>query len=57
VIREYIRISRGVANNINQLSYRANIGEYVDVNILLGELKRLEDAFSHFIANGKANDN
>jgi hypothetical protein len=51
VIREYIRISRGIANNINQLSYRANIGEYVDVNILFSELKRLEDGFSHFIAN------
>lgn len=56
VIREYIRISRGIANNINQLAYRANIGEFVDINILLGELKYLEDAFSHFIANGKVYD-
>ncbi len=56
VIREYVRISRGIANNINQLAYRANVGEFVDINILLGELKHLEDAFSHFIANGKIYD-
>lgn len=56
VIREYIRISRGIANNINQLAYQANIGQFVDVNILFNELKHLEDGFSRFIANGKAHD-
>ncbi len=56
VIREYIRISRGIANNINQLAYRSNIGEYVDINVLFAELKRLEDSFSNFISNGKAYD-
>jgi hypothetical protein len=49
MIAEYIRVSRGIANNINQLAYRANIGEYIDVNILISMLKSHEDGFKNLI--------
>ena len=55
-IREFIRISRGIANNINQLAYTGNIGESVDVNIIFNELKRQEDNFKYFITNQKSYD-
>lgn len=48
-IREYIHISRGIANNINQLAYKSNIGEVVDINILISSLKSYEDEFKKFI--------
>ena len=48
-ISEYIRISRGIANNINQLAYKSNIGESIDVNILFNALKSYEDEFKKFI--------
>ena len=48
-ISEYIRISRGIANNINQLAYKSNIGESIDVNILFSALKSYEDEFKKFI--------
>ena len=30
-IREYIHISRGIANNINQIAYKSNIDEVIDI--------------------------
>ncbi len=48
-ISEYIRISRGIANNINQIAYKSNIGERVDINILINALKSYEDEFKKFI--------
>ena len=48
-IREFIHISRGIANNINQLAHSANIGEYIDINVLAKYLKRYEDEFKSFI--------
>lgn len=50
LVQSYIRISRGIANNINQIAYKANIGEYIDVNILISALKKYEDEFRLLIA-------
>jgi len=48
-IQEYMRISRGIANNINQIAHNSNLGEYVDINILINSLKKYEDEFKNFI--------
>ncbi len=56
MIREYMRISRGIATNINQMAHQANIGEQIDVNILIHSLKSYDDAFKTFIANFQDND-
>lgn len=48
-IKEYIRISRGIANNINQLAYSSNAGMHIDINILISSLKTYEDEFKNFI--------
>ena len=48
-INQYIRISRGIANNINQLAYSSKGGLGVDVNILLQTLKSYEDNFTDII--------
>ena len=48
-IQEYMRISRGIATNINQMSHSANIGTVVDVNILISSLKRYEDEFRNLL--------
>jgi len=48
-LAEFIHISRGIANNINQLAHSSNIGEYIDINILAKHLKRYEDEFKAFI--------
>jgi len=49
LIQSYIRISRGIANNINQIAYNTNIGELIDVTILINSLKRYEDEFRDLI--------
>ena len=49
LIKEYMRISRGIANNINQIAYSSNIGEMVDINILIGSLKNYEDEFKALV--------
>lgn len=49
LIQSYIRISRGIANNINQIAYNTNIKEYIDVSILIDSLKRYEDEFRALI--------
>lgn len=46
---EYIRISRGIATNINQIAHKINLGDYVDVRILINSLKYYEDEFKKFI--------
>jgi hypothetical protein len=48
-ITEYIRISRGIANNINQIAYNSNIGQTVDINILLRSLQEYEERFDEII--------
>lgn len=48
-IKEYIHISRGIANNINQIAYKSNINEVVDINILISSLKTYEEEFKKFI--------
>lgn len=48
-LQQYIHISRGIANNINQIAYNSNIGEFVDINILISSLKHYEDEFKKFI--------
>jgi hypothetical protein len=49
-IQEYIHISRGIANNINQIAYKSNINEIIDTNILINSLKNYEDEFKKFIS-------
>jgi len=49
-IQQYIHISRGIANNINQIAYKSNINEVVDINILISSLKTYEEEFKKFIS-------
>lgn len=49
-IREYIHISRGIANNINQIAYKTNINEVIDINILISSLQNYEAEFKKFIS-------
>jgi thiamine monophosphate kinase len=49
LIKEYMRISRGIATNINQIAHSSNIGEVVDINILIGSLKNYEDEFKALV--------
>ena len=49
-MREYLHISRGIANNINQIAYKSNIDEIVDINILINSLKTYEEEFKKFIS-------
>ena len=48
-VSEYIRISRGIANNFNQMAHNSNLGFGVDVNMLLQTLKTYEDNFSELL--------
>lgn len=48
-IQQYIHISRGIATNINQMAYNNNIGEVVDISILIDSLKTYEEEFKKFI--------
>ena len=50
LIKEYMRISRGIATNINQIAHSSNIGEMVDINILIGSLKNYEDEFKALVS-------
>lgn len=49
-VQEYMRIRRGIATNINQMAHSSNIGEAVDINILISSLKRYEDEFRNLIS-------
>ena len=49
ILQEYMRISRGIATNINQMAYNSNIGEMVDINILINSLKKYEDEFKKLV--------
>jgi len=49
LIQEYMRISRGIATNINQIAYRTNLGDMVDMNILINSLKKYEDEFKKLL--------
>jgi len=48
-ISKYIQISRGIANNINQIAYSSNIGENIDISILIKSLQHYEEEFRNFI--------
>jgi hypothetical protein len=48
-INDYIRISRGIANNINQIAHKTNMKEQIDINILINSLKIYEEEFKKFI--------
>ncbi len=52
-ISEYIRISRGIANNINQIAHRTNIDKQIDINILIKSLQTYENEFKKFITKEK----
>ena len=56
LLQQYIRISRGIATNINQMAHSSNIGERVDVNLLITSLKHYEDEFKHIIHKLNTND-
>ena len=49
LLQEYMRISRGIATNINQMAYNSNIGQTVDINILINSLKNYEDEFKKLL--------
>lgn len=49
ILAHYTHISRGIANNINQIAYNTNIGEYIDINILVKQLKYYEDEFKALV--------
>jgi len=50
LLKEYMRISRGIATNINQMAHSSNIGDYVDVNILINSLKNYENEFKKLLS-------
>jgi len=50
LIQEYMRISRGIATNINQIAYKSNMGETIDINILINSLKKYEDEFKKLLS-------
>lgn len=50
-INDYIRISRGIANNINQIAHKTNMTEQIDINILINALRQYEEEFKKFISN------
>jgi len=49
-INDYIRISRGIANNINQIAHKTNMSELIDINILINALRQHEEEFKKFIS-------
>lgn len=49
LIKDYIQISRGIANNINQIAHKTNLGEQVDINILISSLQKYEEEFKRFV--------
>jgi len=49
-INDYIRISRGIANNINQIAHKTNMSEQIDINILINSLRKYEEEFKKFIS-------
>ena len=49
-INDYIRISRGIANNINQIAHKTNMSEQIDINILINALRQHEEEFKKFIS-------
>jgi len=49
-IQQYTHISRGIANNINQIALKSNLNETVDVNILINSLQHYEEEFKKFIS-------
>ena len=50
LLQEYMRISRGIATNINQIAKSSNMGEIVDINILINSLKSYEDEFKKLLS-------
>ena len=49
-INQYIRISRGIATNINQIAHHINSGELIDTKIILQSLHHFETEFKKFIS-------
>jgi len=50
LLQEYMRISRGIATNINQMAHNSNIGQTVNINILINSLKNYEDEFKKLLS-------
>jgi len=48
-LQEYMRISRGIANNINQMAHSSNMGQMIDINILISALKKYEVEFRNLV--------
>jgi hypothetical protein len=51
LIKEFIRVSRGIATNINQIAYKSNIQDHIDINLLLNSLKKNEDNFKKLVTD------
>ncbi|CAA6807596.1 MAG: Unknown protein [uncultured Campylobacterales bacterium] len=49
LIQQYMRISRSIATNINQIAHNSNLRKYFDVNTIINSLKQYEDEFKSFI--------
>ena len=49
-ISKYIHISRGIANNINQMAHKANIDGKIDISVLIKSLQHYEEEFKNFIS-------
>lgn len=50
LLQEYMRISRGIATNINQMAHSSNVGETIDIAILINSLKHYEDEFKNLVS-------
>ena len=48
-LQEYMRISRGIATNINQIAHSSNMGEIIDINLLISSLKKYEAEFRSLV--------
>lgn len=48
-INEYMRISRWISNNINQIAHKTNIEKDIDIRILVNSLMQYETEFKNFI--------
>lgn len=49
-IQQYIRISRWIASNINQIAHQVNIDKKINITLLISLLKSYENKFKKFIS-------
>lgn len=49
-IKQYIRISRWIASNINQIAHQVNIDKKINISLLIGLLRNYEEVVKKFIS-------